>query len=220
MALLGITDASGMDGARVVFGPASAGGDTLIGGAGVHLFVLNGGGSPITVTLVTPEVREGSLPVADRDIPVAAGEWQEIPVPSRYNAASGLASVLYTSVTSVTVAAVRGSLRTAGITIGAILPAPPGPTTVTANALLAATAAVSLTAPSSIIGAASLSATASLTGLGPGVQSGAALSASAAPSGGGASILFSGAGAAASAAISAAPASATDPYLATYATSY
>lgn len=110
MALLTRQDASGPTGATITPVAAAGGGDTMVGGQGVHLYVNNGGGSPITVTLVTPETVEGALAVADRAVTVTNGTFREIPVPSRYNDPStGLASITYSAVTSVTVAAILGS---------------------------------------------------------------------------------------------------------------
>lgn len=110
VALLTRQDASGYTGATITFTAAAAGGDTMVGGQAVHLLVNNGGGSPITVTLATPETVEGSLAVANRDVTVTNGTIREIPVPSRYNdPATGIAAITYTSATSVTVAAVQGS---------------------------------------------------------------------------------------------------------------
>lgn len=110
MALLSRQDASGATGAAITFTSAAGGGDTLAGGQGVHLLVDNGSGSSITVTLTTPETVEGALAVEDRAVTVANGVIRMIPVPSRYNDPStGVASVAYSSATSVTVAAVRGS---------------------------------------------------------------------------------------------------------------
>ena len=111
MALLTRQNASGPDGATITFVAAAGGGDTVVGGSGVHLLVNNGGGSPITVTLVTPETVEGSLAVADRAITVTNATIREIPVPSRYTAANGEASITYSGVTSVTVAAVQASVQ-------------------------------------------------------------------------------------------------------------
>lgn len=110
MALLTRTDASGPTGAAVTPVSAAGGGDTIVGGQCVQLYVNNGGGSPITVTLVTPETVEGSLAVTDRAVTVTNGTFRLIPVPSRYNdPATGLASITYSGVTTVTVAAVLGT---------------------------------------------------------------------------------------------------------------
>lgn len=113
MALLSRQNASGLDGATVTFSAATAGagGDTLVGGQGVHLLVNNASASPITVTMVTPESIEGTLAVADRAITVTNGTIREIPVPSRYNdPATGQATVTFSAVTTVTVSAVQGSV--------------------------------------------------------------------------------------------------------------
>jgi len=110
MALLAIQNASGLAGATVTPVAAAGGGDTMVGGSARFLYVNNGGGSPITVTLVTPETVEGSLAVEDRGVSVTNGTFRIIPVPSRYNNSStGLASITYSGVTSVTVAAVAVS---------------------------------------------------------------------------------------------------------------
>jgi len=111
MALLTRQSASGLDGATVTFAAATVTtGDTLVGGQCVHLLVNNASGGSINVTLTTPETVEGTLAVADRTVAVAAGTIREIPVPSRYNdATTGLTTVVCSSVTSVTIAAVQGS---------------------------------------------------------------------------------------------------------------
>ena len=110
MALLAIQDASGFLGATITPVSAAGGGDTMVGGSARFLYVNNGGGSPITVTLATPETVEGALAVADRAITVTNATFRIIPVPSRYNDPStGLTSITYSGVTSVTVAAVAVS---------------------------------------------------------------------------------------------------------------
>lgn len=110
MALLARTDASGPLGAAVVFTAAAAGGDTMVGGQCVRLFVNNASAGVVTATLITPENVEGVLAVADRAVTVAAGTIREIPVPSRYNdPATGLASITYSAVATVTVGATVGT---------------------------------------------------------------------------------------------------------------
>jgi hypothetical protein len=112
MALLARQDASALAGALITPVSAAGGGDTMVGAQGVHLYVNNGGGAPITVTLVTPEVVEGSLAVTDRTVSVTNGTWKLIPVPSRYNdSTTGLASITYSAVTTVTVAAILCSVQ-------------------------------------------------------------------------------------------------------------
>lgn len=111
MALYTRQDASPLAGATITF-TAVASSDTLVAGQAVHLLVNNASGSSITVTLVTPETVEGALAVADRAITVAAGAIREIPVPSRYNdPVSGLATVQYSAITTVTAAAVQASAQ-------------------------------------------------------------------------------------------------------------
>jgi hypothetical protein len=110
VALLTRQDASGPTGVTVAFSAASAGNDTVVGGQCVKLLVNNGGGSSITVTLVTPESVEGSLTVQDRAVTVTNATIREIPVPSRYNdPTTGLTTIQYSAVTSVTVAATLGT---------------------------------------------------------------------------------------------------------------
>lgn len=110
VALLTRTDASGPTGAAIAFVAATAGGDTMVGGQSVKLFVNNASAASITATLVTPETVEGSLAVTDRAVTVAAGAIREIPVPSRYNdPATGLTSITYSAVATVTVGVTLGT---------------------------------------------------------------------------------------------------------------
>lgn len=104
-------DASVLTGVALTFFAATVTtGDATVGGQGVVLIVLNGSGSPITCTLTTPETVEGTLAVADRPVTVAAGAYQAIPVPSRYNdSTTGLATFICSSVTTVTFAVLRAS---------------------------------------------------------------------------------------------------------------
>lgn len=111
MATLTVQDASALLGGQITPVSAAGGGDAMAGAQGRMLYVNNGGGSPITVTLVTPETVEGALAVADRAITVTNGTWKLIPVMSRYNdSGTGLASITYSGVTTVTVAAIQGPL--------------------------------------------------------------------------------------------------------------
>lgn len=89
---------------------ATAGGDTAATGAGVLLVVKNADAASHTVTLATPQVVDGDLAVADRTVTVAAGTTQVIPLTATYrDPATGLASITYDGVTSVSVAVVRVS---------------------------------------------------------------------------------------------------------------
>lgn len=85
---------------------ASAGGDHCLTG-GVLLAVKNGDTASHTVTLITPGTVAG-LAIADRAVTVAAGATVLIPVTDDYrDRSTGLASITYDGVTSVTVAALR-----------------------------------------------------------------------------------------------------------------
>lgn len=89
------------------FTAAAAGGDACPTGSGIVLLVQNGDSGSHTVTLVTPGTVDG-LAVADRAIVVAAGATAFIPVADVYrDRSTGLASITYDGVTSVTVAVVR-----------------------------------------------------------------------------------------------------------------
>lgn len=88
---------------------AAGGGDTFRPDDGTFLRVNNGGGSPVTVTVVTPETSHG-LAIADLAVVVPAGASRMIgPFPSHLFAdpTTGLASVTYSGVTSVTVGAFK-----------------------------------------------------------------------------------------------------------------
>ncbi|MFP3986878.1 hypothetical protein U9R90_05125 [Streptomyces sp. E11-3] len=92
-----------------VYSAAAGGGDKLKPGRTTFLHVINGDASPMTVTIATPGTVSG-LAIADRDVVVGASDEQMIPVPVELYgdpADSGLASVTYSAVTSVTVAALR-----------------------------------------------------------------------------------------------------------------
>lgn len=100
----------GADGLDPTYGAAAGGGDKLKPGPGVFLHVVNGGGSPITVTLTAPGNYYGSTANPDPTFTVGASGERMIPVPATpfaNPADSGLAAVGYSDVTSVTVAAIR-----------------------------------------------------------------------------------------------------------------
>jgi hypothetical protein len=91
---------------------AAGGGDTIQPASAADdrctLYVNNGGGSPITVTVAdpgkTPAGNAGTAPA----VSVAAGTAMYIPIPTgAINPATGLASITYSGVTTVTVAALR-----------------------------------------------------------------------------------------------------------------
>ena len=83
--------------------------DKFVPGEGVILHVKNGGGSPCTVTLVTPGTVD-SLAVADRTVSVPAAGERFIAAPGDYYANrsdGGLATVQFSPTTSVTFAVLR-----------------------------------------------------------------------------------------------------------------
>lgn len=102
------TQSIDLDGMEPTYAAASAGGDKMLPSEHAFLHVKNGSGSEITVTLVTPGTYEG-LAVSDQTLAVPAGEERMIRVtPERYrNSSDGLASITYSDVTTVTVAALR-----------------------------------------------------------------------------------------------------------------
>ena len=88
---------------------AAGGGDTFVNNPDTFLHVKNGGASPITVTVVTPAT-VNSIAIADVAVSVpAAGERMIGPfIPTNlFNDSTGVASITYSAVTSVTVAAIR-----------------------------------------------------------------------------------------------------------------
>lgn len=86
---------------------ADVAGDTVE--PGVLLVVTNGGASPINVTLVTPELRDGDLAVEDRVVAVTNGTTSVIRVPASatYKNVDGRVDVTYSDVTTVSVLALR-----------------------------------------------------------------------------------------------------------------
>jgi hypothetical protein len=95
------------DGLTPAYTSAAGGGDTCAAGEGVYLHAKNGSGGSITVTLVTPGT-VGGLAIADRPVAIAAGAEAKILVGDEYaNPATGLASITYSGVTSLTVGAFR-----------------------------------------------------------------------------------------------------------------
>jgi hypothetical protein len=91
------------------YAAATSGGDAMIADSTSFLHAKNASGGSITVTLVTPATVDTTLAVGDRAIVVAAGTDAMIAVPdSLYrDPTTGLASITYSGVTSLTVAAIR-----------------------------------------------------------------------------------------------------------------
>jgi hypothetical protein len=91
---------------------AAGGGDAMQVGSGMMLEVVNGGGSPITVTLNIPAARtyEPNVAITSPAVSVTNGTTKWIgPVDAGTFAdpTTGLCSITYSAVTSVTVAAVQ-----------------------------------------------------------------------------------------------------------------
>lgn len=99
-----VNNATGLQQAPVA---AAGGGDTFTPGDRTWLEVTNGGGSPITVTLGTfPDTAEWGGAIADHVVTVTNATTKKIGplVGSRYaNPATGIGSITYSGVTSVTV---------------------------------------------------------------------------------------------------------------------
>jgi len=83
---------------------ATVSGDTAPTGSGRFLYVKNGSGVSVTVTLATPGTVSG-LDVENPTLVIAAGESGIIPLTRVFAAANGRASITYSAVTTVTVAA-------------------------------------------------------------------------------------------------------------------
>ncbi|MFI6334133.1 hypothetical protein [Streptomyces sp. NPDC050535] len=81
---------------------AAGGGDTVPVGPGRFLYVNNGSGGSITVTLATPGTVSG-LAIADTAVAVAAGKHAIIPLANVFRGATGRAAITYSGVTSLTV---------------------------------------------------------------------------------------------------------------------
>lgn len=99
--------AAGLD---PTYAAAAGGGDKVTPGDGVFLHVINGGGSPVTVTVAAPGNFYASVANPDLAVTVDASGEKMIPIPVTPfadSADSGLASISYSGVTSVTVAALR-----------------------------------------------------------------------------------------------------------------
>lgn len=95
----------------VTFAAATGGGDTIAINPGdvVKLYVKNGDASAKTVTIVDPRTQYGQ---ASPDVPVVVANGNaghtEITIPPEFaDPTTGLVSITYSAVTSVTVAAVR-----------------------------------------------------------------------------------------------------------------
>jgi hypothetical protein len=80
---------------------ASASGDKVRPDSLVR--VINGSGSSITMTMVTPQTVDGDLAVADRTVAVPAGEARYVRATATYrNPTDGLVALTWSLETSVT----------------------------------------------------------------------------------------------------------------------
>lgn len=92
-------------GLEVAASAANVDGHSISLGDGMILYVLNGSGGSITVTIPTPQTVDG-LAVADRTVVVEAGEFRLVALRgnSVYRQADGTAWVDFSAVTSVSAA--------------------------------------------------------------------------------------------------------------------
>lgn len=99
-----------VDGLEAVFSAATASvGDKFLPSDRTLIEIVNGSGGDITATVTTPGTGPGGTAIADKVITVTAGERRHMgPFPRQDWAGSdGLATVVCSSVTSVTVAALK-----------------------------------------------------------------------------------------------------------------
>lgn len=91
------------------YAAAAGGGDAFLPSNYTWLHIKNGGGSPITVTVVTPRTDPIGNAVADVavSVPATTGERVIGPFPAEFFAdpSTGLASITYSGVTTVTIGA-------------------------------------------------------------------------------------------------------------------
>lgn len=107
MATLLTKTSVGAAGYALALTAADGTGNTAPTGTGVFLFVKNGSGSSVTVTLAYPSKYDGDQTVAGRGTAVAAGAETVIPLRDVYrDPATGLAAITYSAVTTVTVGVV------------------------------------------------------------------------------------------------------------------
>lgn len=91
---------------------AAGGGDAMACGSGMFLYINNGGGGSITVTLAVPAavVATPNLAITSTAVVVANGTNKMIgPIVAQFyqDPTTGLCTITYTGVTTVTVAAVQ-----------------------------------------------------------------------------------------------------------------
>jgi len=103
------TQQIGIGGASPTYSPATVAGDEFRPDARTLVHVKNGSGASITVTIPAYGSGPGGNPVANRTVSVPAGGERVIGPfdPSGFSAPDGLAMLLYSAVTSVTVAVLK-----------------------------------------------------------------------------------------------------------------
>lgn len=94
-----------LTGAAITLEAANVAGNSARPGDHRFLWVKNGSGGSVTVTLPTPGTVEG-LAIADRTVSVGAGAEKLIKVSNNYIQSDGSVYFDYSAVTSVTVAVV------------------------------------------------------------------------------------------------------------------
>lgn len=99
-------------GAVITTTAAAGGGDAMSCGSGMMLEVTNGGASPITVTFNVPAARtyEPNVAITSPAVSVTNGTTKRFgPIDAQtfQDPTTGLCSITYSAVTSVTVAAVQ-----------------------------------------------------------------------------------------------------------------
>lgn len=102
------------DGIGPTYASATSTGDTFIADGRTFLHVKNGGGSPVTVTVTAVRASVGlagfgDIPIDDISVSVPATTGDKmIAVDPAGHASAGVATVTYSGVTSLTIAAIRG----------------------------------------------------------------------------------------------------------------
>lgn len=95
----------GITGSTLPYVAASAGGDSVVVGSNVYIFVRNTSGATVTVTLVTPGNEFNNQPIPDTAVTVPAATDVVIPIENQYKNGIGNCAITYSAVTSVSVAA-------------------------------------------------------------------------------------------------------------------
>jgi hypothetical protein len=106
------TQAMGRAGLTPTTVAAAGGGDAAETGRGNSLYINNGGGAPITVTIAVPTAATAfpGLTYTNNAITVTNGTFKLIPLPPEYrDPTTGLATITYSAVTTVTVAVIQNT---------------------------------------------------------------------------------------------------------------